>query len=198
VIRYDQQGCYSPQLLFVQNGGNVSPNEFARYLAHELDTFGKRFPRRQLSMEESVSLTSWRQKEEMSIFTNPAKEVLGNTANDWTVVYEGNELAFTPTCLNRVVKVMPFNRIEDLLPHLEPHRSLLQTAGVAASPKELFHWGDLFGKIGVTRITALGKMTSPESGWHHDGRFNLLDLIHMVDIESSAEEYCESFAPYVD
>jgi hypothetical protein len=41
-------------------------------------------------------------------------------------------------------------------------------------------------------------MTSPEAGWHHDGRFNLLDLINMVDIESSAVVDSERFAPYVD
>ena len=41
-------------------------------------------------------------------------------------------------------------------------------------------------------------MTSPEAGWHHDGRFNLLDLIQMVEIEQSAELAAESFAPYVD
>ncbi|GAA3326227.1 hypothetical protein GCM10020331_061270 [Ectobacillus funiculus] len=53
-------------------------------------------------------------------------------------------------------------------------------------------------KSGVTRITALGSMTSPEAAWHHDGRFNLLDLVNIVDIESSAEDYSEQFAPYVD
>lgn len=198
VIRYDQQGCYSPHFFYVQNGGNVSPKEFARYLAHELDNFEKRFPRRPLSMEESASLASWRQKEEMSIFANPTKEVLGNAANDWTVVYEENELQFTPSSLNRMVKVIAFARIEDLLPVLAPHRKFMQTVGIAASPKELFQWADLLGEIGVTRMTALGRMTSPEAGWHHDGRFNLLDLIHMVDIESSAKEDSERFAPYVD
>lgn len=197
VVRYDQQGCYSPQTFYVQNGGKVSPKEFAGFLAHELDNFAKRYPRRRLSMEESAAITSWRQKEEMSIFSQPNKEVLGNAANDWTVVYE-EEITFRPSCLNRVVNVIAFDRIEDVIPVIAPHRAYLQTAGIASSPKELFQWGGLLGKIGVTRLTGLGTMTSPEAGWHHDGRFNLLDLIQMVDIEASAEEFCEKFAPYVD
>ena len=41
VVRYDQQGCYSPHLFYVQKGGKVSPREFARYMATELDNFGK-------------------------------------------------------------------------------------------------------------------------------------------------------------
>ncbi|MGE8077370.1 acyl-CoA reductase [Peribacillus loiseleuriae] len=198
VIRYDQQGCYSPHIIYVQHGGNVSPREFARYMAHELDNLEKRYPRRILSMEESAALASWRQKEEMSIFFDSKKEVLGNTTHDWTVVYEEEDINFTPSCLNRVIKVIAFEKIEDLIPAIEPHRAFLQTVGIAGSPKELFHWAESLGRIGVTRITALGSMTSPEAGWHHDGRFNLLDLINMVDIESSAEVYSEKFAPYVD
>ena len=39
-------------------------------------------------------------------------------------------------------------------------------------------------------------MTSPEAGWHHDGRFNLLDLVRMVEIEQSAERAADALAPY--
>ena len=149
-------------------------------------------------MEESASMAAWRQREEMTIFSNPNNEVLGNQANDWTVVYEENNIHFAPSSLNRVIKVIAFETIEDILPYIAPHRSLLQTVGIAANPNELFEWAELLGKTGVTRITALGSMTSPEAGWHHDGRFNLLDLVNMVDIEAAAEESSEQFAPYVD
>ena len=198
VVRYDQQGCYSPHLFYVQKGGKVTPREFARYMATELDNFGKRYPRRNLSMEESATLASWRQKEEMSVFSNRSKEVLGNSSHEWTVVYEEEALDFTPSPLNRVIRVIAFEKIEDILLAIKPYRSFLQTVGMAATPKELFKWADRLAAIGVTRITALGRMTAPEAGWHHDGRFNLLDLISMVDIEFSAEEDSERFAPYVD
>jgi hypothetical protein len=52
------------------------------------------------------------------------------------------------------------------------------------------------GQAGVTRICALGAMTSPEAGWHHDGRFSLLDLVRMVDIDQSAELAAERFTGY--
>ncbi|MCM3587785.1 acyl-CoA reductase [Mesobacillus maritimus] len=198
VVRYDQQGCYSPHLFYVQTGGKVSPGEFARYIAAELDNLGKRYPRRRLTMEESSSLGSWRQKEEMSLFSTRGKAVLGHSANEWAVVCEEQDADFTPSPLNRMIRVISFDKVEDLLPLIQPYRSYLQTVGMAASPKELFKWAELLGGIGVTRISALGRMTSPEAGWHHDGRFNLLDLISMVDIEGSAEEDSERFAPYVD
>jgi hypothetical protein len=198
VIRYDQQGCYSPHVFYVQKGGNVSPREFARYLAHELENFEQRYPRRTLSIEEGVSLAEWRQKEEMSLFTKQEKEVLGEQNGSWTVVFGGNEGELTPSCLNRVIKVVEVNELIDVLPNIEAYRTYLQTVGIAASPNELFQMAELLGAAGVTRITALGHMTSPEAGWHHDGRFNLLDLVNMVDIEHNAEEYAESLASYVD
>ena len=67
-------------------------------------------------MEESASLASWRQKEEMSVFSNQGKEVLGNAANEWTVVYEEEAKDFTPSPLNRVIRVIAFEKIEDILP----------------------------------------------------------------------------------
>jgi hypothetical protein len=39
-------------------------------------------------------------------------------------------------------------------------------------------------------------MTAPEAGWHHDGRFSLLDLVRMVDIEDSTERNAELFTRY--
>ncbi|OLS34492.1 acyl-CoA reductase [Bacillus sp. MRMR6] len=198
VIRYDQQGCYSPHVFYVQNGGNVTPREFSRYLAHELESFEKRYPRRVLSIEEGASIAEWRQKEEFSMLTNSEKEVLGEQSNSWTVVFGGNEGELTPSCLNRVIKVVEVNELSDILPNIETYRSYLQTVGIAASPKELFQLAESLGALGVTRITSLGYMTSPEAGWHHDGRFNLLDLVNMVDLEHSAEEYAEGLAPYID
>ena len=197
IIQFDQQGCYSPHIFYVQKGGNVSPAEFAQYIAHELESFEKRYPRRALSLENMTAVTHWRNKEEITAFTSPNKLVFGQIDHHWTVVYE-ESAPFSPTCLNRAVKIIAFNEIEEIMTSIKPYRQFLQTVGVAASPKVLFHWAEELGRSGVTRISALGKMTSPEPGWHHDGRFNLLDLVQIVDIEQSAEEYAENYAPYTD
>lgn len=197
IIRYDQQGCYSPHVFYVQKGGGVSPIEFAKYVAHELESFEERFPRRSLSLEEMTSFTHWRSQEELSVYTKQNKAVFASDKSDWAVVYE-EDAPFSPTCLNRAIKVIAFEKIEDIVQKIAPFRSFLQTVGLATTPKELYQWADLLGRAGATRITALGKMTSPEAGWHHDGRFNLLDLVQMVDIEHSAEVYAEKFAPYLD
>ncbi|MGE8601856.1 acyl-CoA reductase, partial [Bordetella trematum] len=77
-----------------------------------------------------------------------------------------------------------------------PQAAYLQTAGVAASPEELHRLAESLGAAGVTRISALGAMSQPEAGWHNDGRFNLLDLVRMTEIELSAEMAAEPYASY--
>jgi hypothetical protein len=198
IVRYDQQGCYSPHVFYVQKGGNVSPKEFAYYLAHELKSFQARYPLRELSIEEAVATTGWRQQHEMATYSNPGKEMFGERSGSWTVVFDEDDKELSPSCLNRIIKVAAFNEFNEVAEHVSPHRRFLQTVGVAAAPNELYQLAELLGKVGVTRVTGIGHMTSPEAGWHHDGRFNLLDLVSMVDIEQSAEDSADIYAPYAD
>lgn len=196
VMRYDQQGCYSPQVFYVERGGKVTPEVFARYLAHELACLETKYPRRALDLAESASLAAWRQTEELKALAQPGAAVLGEGA--WTVVYRDTPQALAPSALNRTVVVVAVDQLAQVMPLLAPHRAFLQTVGVAAAPRELFTLAESLGQMGVTRICALGQMTSPEAAWHHDGRCSLLDLTQMVDIESGAETASEALAPYVD
>lgn len=196
VVRYDQQGCYSPHVFYVARGGKISPDEFSRYLAHELSALEKKYPRRTLSLGEAADLASWRQAEEIHSLSPGGSELAGE--GDWTVVYNPSLQPLAPGALNRTVRVVAVDQLADVIPLLGPDRAFLQTVGVAAAPRELFELAEQLGRAGVTRICALGQMTSPEPGWHHDGRFSLLDLVQMVDIDSSAEAAAETLAPYVD
>jgi hypothetical protein len=100
--------------------------------------------------------------------------------------------------LNRTIKIVAVDQLEDAVPRIAPLKGFLQTVGIAAPPGELFRLAGLLGQVGVTRICALGHMTTPEAGWHHDGRFNLLDLVTLAEIDQSAEQAADGFASYVD
>jgi hypothetical protein len=198
VIRYDQQGCYSPHLFFVERGGKVSPQEFSHYVASELAAFEKKFPRRDLSIEEAGSLAAWRNGEEMKGFSPGTREVMGDSAGAWSAVYVENTEDLSPSGLNRTVKIVAIDRLDEAVSRIAPFKNMLQTVGIAATPEELFRLSELLGGVGVTRISALGHMTMPEPAWHHDGRFNLLDLVTLTEIEQSADSAADAFAPYTD
>ncbi|KRC12847.1 acyl-CoA reductase [Acidovorax sp. Root217] len=202
VMRYDQQGCYSPHVFYVQRGGAVSPRAFAGYLAGELANLQRRFPRRPLEVEDSSAVAKWQQGVEWKALsasaTDCADPLIGSPQAGWSVACSDTLQPFAPTAMQRTIQVVDVDALDDVVPLVAPHSRFLQTAGVAAAPAELFRLAGLLGAVGVTRISAIGAMSAPEAGWHHDGRFNLLDLVRMTEIEQSAELAAEPFAPYAD
>ena len=198
VIRYDQQGCYSPHLFFVERAGRVTPEDFAHLLAHELDTFEKKYPRRPLSIAEAREVAAWRHTEEIKSFSGNSGGLIGNPESAWSVAYVEKAEDLSPSGLNRTVKVVAVDALSDVIALVAPYKMFLQTVGIAAAPDVLYTLSAALGRVGVTRVSALGHMTTPEAGWHHDGRFNLLDLVTITEIERSAEIAADTIAPYTD
>lgn len=196
VARYDQQGCYSPHMLYVQRGGPVSPQEFAHHLANELAVLQHKLPRRELSLEEASQINTWREAQVMASLQDATRTVLGGDTAWHTVVFSDQCIPLAPGPLNRCVTVVAVDTLDDVMAMLPAQRDYLQTVGVAAAPEELIPLSERLGQAGVTRICAVGAMTSPEAGWHHDGRFSLLDLVRMVDIDASTERAAEHFTSY--
>ena len=198
ITMFDQQGCYSPQNFYVERGAQVSPREFAGYLAHELACFEEKYPRRVLTPAESRDLAKWRHKEELKTLSDAEIEVLGDAEGAWVVVYYNDSVDLSPSGLNRTIKVVSVDTLMQVPSHVQPYKDVLQTVGIAATPEELHLMAKALGAVGVTRVSGLGHMSSPEAGWHHDGRFNLIDLVTITEIEGSAETASETLAPYLD
>lgn len=205
VMRYDQQGCYSPHVFYVERGGAVAPRAFADYLAGELANLHRRFPRRPLDLDDAAAVAKWQQAVEWKLpvggganASHGQDALIGGPASAWHVAYSDQLHALAPTALQRSIQVIGVDTLDEVMPVIAAQRQFLQTAGVAAAPEELYRLADLLGTAGVTRISALGAMSAPEAGWHHDGRFNLLDLVRMTEIEQSAELAAQPLAPYAD
>jgi hypothetical protein len=199
MMRYDQQGCYSPHVFYVERGAAVSPRAFADYLAAELANLQRRFPRRALELEEGAAVARWQQSLEWSAQPHTLS---GPADAAWSVAYhegqDGDLPPLMPTALYRSIAVIAVDSLDAAIPIVAQQRDFLQTAGVAAGPETLYRLADRLGAAGVTRIAAIGSMSMPEAGWHHDGRFNLLDLVRMTEIEQSAELAAQPLADYAD
>jgi len=198
VMRYDQQGCYSPHVFYVQRGADVSPRRFADYLAAELRNLQHRYPRRPLALSESSAVAKWQQKIEWSdaSFGKEADVLIDGEGAMWSVAYIDRHHLLVPTASHRCIVVAAIDALSDVTEAVQSHPAFLQTAGVAVTPEELYPLAEQLSAIGVTRLSAIGSMSMPEAGWHHDGRFNLLDLVRMAEIEQSAEYAADGFAEY--
>ena len=187
IARYEQQGCYSPQMFYVERGAQVSPQEFAQLLASELAGLAHKYPRSDMTLEEKNNILKWRESQELEMLHTTSVQVLGDKSDDFVVVYNDKPVHLQPSPLNRCVTVVAIDSLQDVMASISDKRMYLQTAGVATDPESLLSVGEALAKCGVTRICAIGEMTAPAAGWHHDGRFSLLDLVNMVDIEASTE-----------
>ncbi|HVJ50574.1 acyl-CoA reductase [Desulfitobacterium sp.] len=198
VMVYDQQSCLSPQAVWVEEGGVISGRQFAQLLAAELENYEKRRPRAKLTDEEAIAIRSVRNRYEALSFQDEDIEVYASSkGTEWTVIYEGKP-GFEGSPLNRTLHVYACRELREGVSDLRSYRDYLQTVGLAVSPSRLEGISELLAREGVTRITALGQMTLGVPGWHHDGRFNLLDLVRFVDIERSAEQLAEIYDPDVE
>ncbi len=196
VVRYEQQGCYSPHVFYVERGGRVSPLAFAHYLAGELANLQQRFPRWALGLEDAGTLAAWRQSFELRSLSTEGCELISGDGAAWSVAYTDRFAGLSPTAASRSIEVVAVDALDEVVQGIAQHAPFLQTAGLAAEPAELYRLAELLGGAGVTRISAIGSMTSPEAGWHHDGRYNLLDLVRLVEIEQSAERAADRLAAY--
>lgn len=193
VSLFDQQGCLSAHSIFVEEGGAVSPKQFAQHLASEMRRYHEKRPRSELTEAESAAIHSVRNQAEFEAMNGAEMAVYASkVGTDWTVIYNG-ETGFSASPLNRTVHVFRCERLEAAIPFLSAYREYLQTAGLAVGPERLQVLAEWLGRAGVNRLCAIGQTARTPAGWHHDGRFNLLDLVRWTDIERNAEEQAEQY-----
>ncbi len=60
IVAWNQLGCLSPHVIYVQPGGEISPEHFAQLLAEELDRREQIEPRGELPTEHAAAIASRR------------------------------------------------------------------------------------------------------------------------------------------
>jgi len=183
VVAWDQLGCLSPHVFYVEHGAGVSAEQFAEKLAEELAQREKGEPRGRLSVEEAATIASKRSFYKVRAANSPDTRLWcseGSTA--WTVVYEADR-RFQLSSLSRFIYVKAVTDLDDLLQGAESVRGQISTVGLAAPEDRVPGIAERLGRWGVTRVCPLGKMQNPRLSWRHDGRPSLGDLVTWTDLE---------------
>jgi hypothetical protein len=189
VSLYDQQGCLSPQVVYVERGGAANPTEVAESIGKALISVARELPRGTLTSAEHVAVRSFREQAEWRAVAGEDTRVLGDPSDTGpTVLYEADP-SFQPTCLNRTVRVKPLDRLEDLPAHLGSWAGLVEAIGAAGPEARIRDLAlTLAGCSSASRICPLGQMQVPPLGWHHGGLPRLGSLLRWIDIESPEDE----------
>ncbi len=187
ITAWNQLGCLSPHVIYVQEGGLVTAEKFAELLAEELARREETEPRGELPVAAAAAIAARRSLYEIRAACSPdagAETRLwcsqGTTA--WTVVYESDP-QFQLSCLNRFIYVKPAKDLSAALQHAESVRGKVSTVGIAAPDHELRHMVLELARWGATRVCPLCQMQNPPLTWRHDGRPALADLVSWTDWE---------------
>ncbi len=162
---FDQTGCASTHNVFVERGGNISPEDFASHIADGMAKVARQIPKGSMTPEEFAAVHSAR-----GIFDFKGT-VYGDEESVWTVLYDENTELNSPV-YSRVVFVHAVDKLEDVLPLITED---IQTIGLAASGKIAMEFAEQAAQRGTVRFPTPGKMLNFESPW--DGMFIMDRLV---------------------
>ena len=184
VVAWNQLGCLSPHVIYVQLGGEVAPEQFAELLADELERREKIEPRGGLPPEHAATIATRRGFYEVRTAHSPetTRHWCSKESTAWTVVYEA-DARFQMSCLNRFIYVKAVADLTAALQGADDIRGKVSTVGIAVPEEKAPEIATQLARWGATRICPLGQMQNPPLTWRHDGRPALGDLVTWADWE---------------
>jgi hypothetical protein len=183
VVAWNQLGCLSPHVIYVELGGGHSPEQFAEKLAEELERRENSEPRGDLPVEVASTITLRRSLYEVRAAHSPdTRHWCSQNSTAWTVVYEVDP-RFQLSCLNRFIYVKGVKDLTEALQSADEVRSKTSTVGIAATEDQAEEVATILARWGVTRVCPLGQMQNPSLAWRHDGHPALGDLVRWTDWE---------------
>lgn len=167
---FDQTGCASSHNVFVERGGNISPETFANYLAEGMKKTAIQIPKGSMSTEQIAAIHSAR-----GIYDFKGM-VLGDEDNIWTVLYS-EDVELNDPVYSRVVFVHPVDDINDAVQYVNDN---IQTIGLAAMGEKAIDFAIKASDAGALRFPVCGRMLNFDSPW--DGMYLTDKMVKWITI----------------
>lgn len=182
VTIWDQLGCLSPQIIYVELDGTISPTMFAELLARELSVHEVRMPRAPLDVSTAAKIASYRNFYEIRSTYGESKIWCSQGSTAWTVVFDPSS-DFQPSCQHRFIFVKPIANLTQLLMNLDAVVHQVSTVGIAVPSSKTNNVAGIIARWGATRVCPLGQMQRPPLTWRHDGHPPLGELVTWCNLE---------------
>ncbi len=183
VAAWNQLGCLSPHVFYIEDEGKGAAEHFAEQLSVELAKREELEPRGPVDTETAARIAMMRGFYEVRQAHNlHTRQWASENSTAWTVIYEADP-RFQVSCLNRFIYVKSTPNLKEALEGADRFQGQVSTVGIAAVETEIEELATQLAQWGVTRICPLGKMQHPPLTWRHDGRPALGDLVTWTDWE---------------
>jgi hypothetical protein len=183
VTAWDQRGCLSPHVIYVEDSGKVTAEAFAALLAGRLEAVEKTHPRGMLKASDSAAIATRRSFYEVRAAHSLETKMWASLESTvWTVILESDP-RFQTSCTNRFIYIKSVADLAHALTGAELVQDKVSTVGMASTREQGPAMALRLAQWGARRICPLGEMQNPPLGWRHDGRPPLGDLVTWVDWE---------------
>jgi len=182
---FDQHGCVSPHVVYVEDEGRVSPEGFAEEVAQRLEAIEAELPRGPGTPAEAAAIHQVRGGAEFRELAGAGVKLFAAARTRSTVIFDPDP-AFALSCLNRTLWIKRVGDLQEVAGHVEPFRRFLQSAAIAGAGARTQDLGIQLARVGVARITDFDRLPWPPASWHHDGRGPLRELLRWTDLEGQA------------
>ncbi|MDX2169979.1 MAG: acyl-CoA reductase [Deltaproteobacteria bacterium] len=176
VATWDQRGCLSPQLGFIQGDFDAACELGAR-LSDALGRLAVALPPATMTIGERLAVRRWRDEAEWAGFGGERYVLFAQPDEGAGTVVVEPQAVFRPSPLGRSLRLLPIGGIEDLQSVLRPVRALLEGAGLAAGAGQYADWESALVASGVHLVSRIGAMQRPPLAWRQGGRPRLADWL---------------------
>jgi hypothetical protein len=179
VALFEQSGCVSPQMIFLESPTEGAASTLAEALDRALAELDRELPG---APAAAIATRRRRDEYEWRMLAGHPATLFGPEDGRWAIVVD-QTAAFGPVNAARTIIIRPVADLAELPLLLTPLGAFLQSAALAAPPERFRELATLLASAGVTRLTRIGQQGWPSPLWHHDGRDPLRSLIRWSDIE---------------
>ncbi|HYF66374.1 MAG TPA: acyl-CoA reductase, partial [Herpetosiphonaceae bacterium] len=178
---FEQQGCVSPQLVFVEDPAPDLLAALAAAIDRALERLDGDLPRMP-GAGAAAQARRLRDDLEWRELAGEPVAARGPADGRWTIICDP-AAPFAPGPGGRAVLLRPLADLAALPAMVEPFAPFLQSAALAAPPHRRVALAALLAEAGVTRVARVGRQGWPSPLWHHDGRDPLGALVRWTDLE---------------
>lgn len=180
---FDQRGCVSPHLVFVEKGGEVSAGEFGSHVLAALERLATTVPPGPVSPEMAATVHQWRGEAEMRAASGSDVHLFPSSESLATIVVDPSP-TLEPGPGGRCLRMIPVDDASRAIERIRvpSARRFLQSfavEGVGAVETV----AESARRAGVTRVVELAEMGWPKPWTHHDGGSPLAGRVTWCDLE---------------
>ncbi len=176
-LLYDGDGCLSAHVLFVERGGTMLPEAFARAFGRALELAAIEFPAGTIPPDRAAASLAQRR---LAAFRAAGGRGAVLDAGDACAIFDP-PAAEPPPFVPRVVPLLPIDGPAAMLHYVAAHGLPLEAVGLAGPLRDDLRAA--FVDAGAVRIAALGSLQEPSLRGDHGGLGRIGHYVRWIDVE---------------